>query len=73
MDSVDVSLPRNVVERAKKITGRRSPREAISALVREHGIPNAATARALRAKRSARDKTFTSAKEAVAYLRKRFG
>lgn len=73
MSSVDVTLPRNVVERAKKITGRRSPREALTALVREHGIPNAATARSLRAKPSARDKTFTSAKAAAAYLRKRFG
>jgi hypothetical protein len=73
VDRVDVSLPRNVVERAKEITGRRSPREALTALVREHGVPNAATARSLRAKPSARDKTFASAKSATAYLRKRFG
>lgn len=73
MDSVEVSLPRNVVERAKKITGQRSPRAALTALVREHGVPNAATAQSLRARPSKRDKTFTSAKDAVAYLRQRFG
>lgn len=73
MDSVEVSLSRNVVERAKKITGQRNPRAALTALVREHGIPNAATARSLRARPSTRDKTFASAKDAVAYLRKRFG
>ena len=73
MDSVDITLPHNVVERAKQITGQRTPRAALTALVREHGVPNATTARSLRARPSKRDKSFASAKDAMAFLRQRFG
>lgn len=69
MDTVDVALPRSVVQKARKLTGRRSASAAITALVRrsEGPMPNAATTRALRSKK--RGKVFTSAKDAVAYLK----
>ena len=69
MNTIDVELPRSVVEKACELTGERSARAAITALVRrsEGSLPNAQTARALRSKK--RGKVFTSGKEAVAYLK----
>ena len=69
MDTVDVELPRSVVQKAQEITGERTARAAITALVKrsEGNRPNAQTARTLRSGK--RGKVFTSAKEAVAYLK----
>lgn len=69
MDTVEVALPRSVVQKARKLTGRRSASAAITALVRrsESPTPNTVTARALRSKK--RGRVFTNAKEAVAYLK----
>ena len=68
MNTVDVELPRSVVEKARELTGERSARAAITALVRHStgNRPNARTARALRSKK--RGKVFTSGKAAVAHL-----
>jgi hypothetical protein len=69
LDTVDVELPRRVVEKACELTGERSARAAITALVQrsQGNVPNAQTARALRSRK--RGKGFTSGKEAVAYLK----
>jgi hypothetical protein len=69
VDTVDVELPRSVVEKARELTGERTARAAITALVRrsEGNRPNATTAGALRSKK--RGKVYTSGKEAVAYLK----
>jgi len=69
MDTVEVALPRSVIQKAQRLTGQRNARAAITALVRrsQENLPNAVTARALRSKK--RGKVFTSAKEAIAYLK----
>ena len=69
MDIVQVDLPLSVVKSARKITGERSARAAITTLVRQGEIRtlNATTARALRSKK--RGKVFTRAKDAIAYLK----
>ena len=69
VNTVDVELPRSVVDKARELTGERTARAAITALVRrsEGNVPNAQTARALRSKK--RGKIFTSGKEAIDYLK----
>ena len=69
VNTVDVELPRSVVDKARELTGERTARAAITALVRrgEGNVPNAQTARTLRSKK--RGKTFSSGKEAIAYLK----
>lgn len=68
-----VELPEEVIQRAKALTGKRTARAALTALVGETGnVPNAETARALKDKPTKGDKTFKNARDAVAFLRKRY-
>lgn len=63
-----VELPEEVIQRAKALTGKRTARAAMTALVEGTGnVPNAETVKALRSKK--RGKVFTNARDAMAYLK----
>jgi Arc/MetJ family transcription regulator len=71
VSNVAITLPESVVQRAMKMTGKRTPRAAVIAALSDQGnSPNAETLRALR--EPVRGKTFDSGKAAIAYLRERY-
>lgn len=71
MNLQTVELPEEIINRAKALTGKRTARAAMTALVEHAGnIPNPPTARSLRAK--GREHSFKTAKAATAFLRARY-
>lgn len=68
-----VELPEEVIQRAKALTGKRTARAAVTALVERSGnVPNAETARELRGKPSKRDRVFATGAAAADFIRKRY-
>ncbi len=68
----NVELPEEVIQRAKALTGKRTARAAVTALVEQQSgnAPNAGTAQALSSKEAGR--TFKNARAAVIFLRERY-
>lgn len=72
MDIVHLDLPGSVVRQAQKITGERTPRAALSALVQKPDYKagfKRGLRQSLKEERQGKGKTFKTARAAVAYLK----